>query len=229
MLFDVFGTLVDWRRSISRQARDLLLPLGIRLEWNTFADAWRSEYQPALEEIRSGRRPFRALDEIHRRTLEKAWKKMGGVALADDILHALTLGWHRLDAWPDVREGLTRLRSRFRTAPCSNGNFSLVSDLSQHNGWAWDTIAGAELAQDYKPKPSVYLKSAEALEATPEETIMVAAHPMDLAAAQNLGMRTAFVARPDEHGTGKAESIEGMRFDWVVESLLELADRLGCP
>jgi 2-haloacid dehalogenase len=227
LLFDVFGTLVDWRSSISRDAREILSPLGISTQWEAFADAWRAAYQPALEEIRSGREPFRLLDEIHRQNLEKVVQDAGLGPLEEGTLKALNLAWHRLDAWSDVHEGLTRLHRRYRLAPCSNGNLSLVSDLSRHNGWTWDGILGAEIARDYKPKPSVYLASAAALGSRPESTLMVAAHPVDLRAAAELGMRTAFIARPLEHGTGKPESIVGMHFDWTVDSLTELADRLG--
>jgi len=227
LLFDVFGTLVDWRGSLIRLAREILSPQGIALSWEAFADAWRAEYQPALEEIRSGRRRFVLLDELHRRNLEKVVKGFGLSALDERTLEELNLAWHRLDAWPDVGEGLTRLRTRFRIAPCSNGNISLVEDLSRHNRWTWDAILGAEIAGDYKPKASVYMKSAAALGCTPEETLMVAAHPMDLQAAAAVGMKTAVLARPLEHGTGKAERIVGMRFDWTVNSLPELAEALG--
>jgi 2-haloacid dehalogenase len=226
LIFDVFGTLVDWRGSVSRQAQELLSPQGRTVPWGEFADAWRAEYQPALEEVRSGRAPFLLLDELHRRNLEKVIRSRGISDLGEETLNALTLAWHRLDAWPDVGEGLARLHRRFRTAPCSNGNISLLVDLSRHNRWTWDAVLGAEIAQDYKPKPSVYLKSAAALGCRPGETLMVAAHPMDLRAAAALGMKTAFVARPLEHGTGKAESIAGMRFDWIVDSLVELAEKL---
>jgi 2-haloacid dehalogenase len=228
LLFDVFGTLVDWRRSISREVREILSPLGFSTNGEAFADAWRAAYQPALEEIRSGREPFRPLDEIHRRNLANVARDAGLGSLDDRTLGALTLAWHRLDAWPDVHQGLERLRTRYRLAPCSNGNLSLVSDLSRHNDWKWTMILGAEIAGDYKPKPHVYLASAAALGCRPEETIMVAAHSLDLRAAGALGMRTAFVARPREHGTGKPEKIDGMHFDWAVDSLTELADRLGC-
>jgi 2-haloacid dehalogenase len=228
LLFDVFGTLVDWRTSISREARKILSPLGISADWDAFADAWRAAYQPALEQIRSGHEPFRLLDEIHRRNLERVVQAAGFGSPEDRILRELNLAWHRLDAWPDVRQGLDRLHRRYRIAPCSNGNLSLVSDLSGHNHWNWDLIAGAELAGDYKPKPAVYLKSAAALGCRPEETMMVAAHPLDLQAAAAVGMKTAFIARPLEHGTGKPESKVGISVDWSADSLTELADRLGC-
>lgn len=228
LLFDVFGTLVDWRSSISRQAEDILAPLGLSTSWEGFADRWRAEYQPALEEVRSGREPYLPLDQIHRRTLEKVLLGLNVTRLDEAILNTLTLVWHRLEAWPDAREGLRRLHSRFRIAPCSNANVSLLVDLSRHNDWEWDAIAGAELARDFKPKPAVYLRSAQELGSSPGETIMVAAHPLDLRAARDLGMRTAFLARPHEHGTGRAENTEGMRFDWSASSLTDLADQLGC-
>jgi 2-haloacid dehalogenase len=228
LLFDVFGTLVDWRSSIIRESREILSPRGVSTNWEAFADAWRAAYQPALEEIRSGREPFRLLDEIHRRNLEAVVKNAGLGPLDEGTLADLTLAWHRLDAWPDVQRGLHRLGQRYRIAPCSNGNVSLLTDLSRRHGWSWTMILGAEPARDYKPKPSVYLHSAAALGLSPGDVIMVAAHPMDLRAAGELGMRTAFVARPLEHGTGNAESTGGVRFDWMVDSLTELADRLSC-
>lgn len=229
LLFDVFGTLVDWRGSISREVREILFPRGITIPWDAFADAWRRKYQPALEEIRTGRQPFRLLDEIHRENLEAVVQEFKVRSLDEPTLSNLTMAWHRLEAWPDVRPGLVRLRTRYRIAACSNGNLSLVSDLSRQNDWKWDMILGAETARDYKPKPSVYLTSAATLGCAPEETVMVAAHPLDLRAAQSLGMKTAFVQRPQEHGTGRPESTEGLRFDWMVESLPDLADQLGCP
>jgi 2-haloacid dehalogenase len=140
----------------------------------------------------------------------------------------LNLAWHRLDAWPDVSAGLARLRTRFRLAPCSNGNISLMVDLARRNGFPWDAILGAEVARDYKPKPAVYLASAAAFDCAPGETMMVAAHSSDLAAAAATGLRTAFIARPDEHGPGRGESRASVPVDFSAESLLALADRLGC-
>jgi 2-haloacid dehalogenase len=228
LLFDVFGTLVDWRSSVSRQTKDLLSPLGISLPWEAFADAWRAEYQPALEEVRSGREAFCLLDEIHRRTLKKVLLGFRIEGLNEAILNAITMTWHQLDAWPDVHAGLVRLQSRFRLAPCSNGNISLVSDLSRCNRWTWTAILGAEPARDYKPRPSVYLKSAADLGCTPGDALMVAAHPLDLRAAASVGMKTAFIPRPMEHGTGTPERLDGLQVDWIADSLTQLADQLGC-
>ena len=228
LLFDVFGTLVDWRGSIAREARECLGPLGIALDWEAFADAWRDQYQPAMDEVRTGRLPFCRLDVLHRRNLDVILRDFG-IEQVDEVVRAsLNLAWHRLDAWPDVASGLTRLRARFRIAPCSNGNISLQVDLARRNGLPWDAILGAEIAHDYKPKPVVYLSAAAAFDCQPRETMMVAAHSSDLAAAAAAGLRTAFIARPDEHGRGKGESSASVPVDLCAAGLDDLANQLGC-
>ena len=228
LIFDVFGTLVDWRTSIVRETRLALEPLGIRVDWEAFADAWRDQYQPAMEDVRSGRLPFSKLDVLHRRNLNIVLGRFGLERVDEPTRVHLNLAWHRLDAWPDVTAGLARLRTRFRLAPCSNGNISLMVDLARRNGFLWDAILGAEVARDYKPKPAVYLASAAAFDCAPAETMMVAAHSSDLAAAAAAGLRTAFIARPDEHGPGRGESRADVPVDVSAENLLVLADRLGC-
>jgi len=227
LLFDVFGTLVDWRTSVAREAREILSPLGLRAEWEAFADAWRDQYQPAMEQVRSGRLPFSKLDVLHRRNLDVILEAYGFEAVDEPTRVRLNAAWHRLDAWPDVPAGLARLRPKYRLAPCSNGNISLMVDLARHNGFPWDAIVGAELARDYKPKPAVYLSAAAAFDCAPGEAMMVAAHSSDLAAASAAGLRTAFIARPNERGTGKGESAANVPVDISAASLLELSDRLG--
>jgi len=227
LLFDVFGTLVDWRTSIAREAREILSPLGLRAEWEAFADAWRDQYQPAMEQVRSGRLPFSKLDVLHRHNLEVVLKAFGFDAVDEPTRVRLNSAWHRLDAWPDVPAGLARLRPKYRLAPCSNGNISLMVDLARHNGFPWDAIVGAELARDYKPKPVVYLSAAAAFDCAPGEAMMVAAHSSDLAAAAGAGLKTAFIARPDERGPGKGESAAKVPVDVSAASLLELSDKLG--
>jgi len=227
LFFDVFGTLVDWRSSIAREAEAILKPLGHALEWPAFADAWRNEYQPGMEEVRSGRIPFSRLDVLHRRNLERFLPKFGLKDLSEETLRELNLAWHRLDAWPDVTPGLKRLRQKFRLAPVSNGNISLMADLARRNDICWDAILGAEIAGDYKPKPRVYLASAEAFDLPPGECMMVAAHSNDLAAAAACGLRTGHVARPNEHGPGRGETGPKGPVDVAGKSLLELADQLG--
>jgi len=228
LFFDVFGTLVDWRGSIAREARALLAPLGIAIDWQAFADAWRSQYQPAMDEVRSGRLPFSKLDVLHRRNLDVILTDFGLDNIDESTRANLNRAWHRLDAWPDTKPGLERLRTRFWIAPCSNGNISLMVDLARRNGLVWDAILGAEIARDYKPKPAVYLAAAAAFDCKPHETMMVAAHSSDLAAAAATGLRTAFVARPDEYGKGKSENRASVPVALSTESLTALADRLTC-
>lgn len=229
LVFDVFGTLVDWRTSIARETEQSLAPLGIRADWFAFADAWRDQYQPAMEEVRAGRLPFCKLDRLHRRNLDVVLADFGLEAVDEPVRQQLNLAWHRLDAWPDVSPGLHALRRRFRLAPCSNGNISLMVDLARRNDFPWDAILGAEVARDYKPKPAVYLAAAEAFDLRPEETMMVAAHSSDLAAAAEIGLRTAFIARPDEHGPGRGEAAATVAVDVSAGSLTELAWVLGVP
>ena len=227
LLFDVFGTLVDWRGSIARAVHARLGALGLAVDGAAFATAWRDQYQPAMEEVRSGRQAFDKLDALHRRNLDAVLPAFGLDALDAATRDQLNLAWHRLDAWPDVGAGLARLRRCCLLAPCSNGNISLMVDLARHNGWHWDAVLGAELARDYKPKAIVYLSAIDALACAPGEAMMVAAHSSDLAAAAAAGLRTAFVARPDEHGPGQGETAASVPVELSVRSLTELADRLG--
>ncbi len=227
LFFDVFGTLVDWRTSIAREAQALLAPHGLTLDWPAFADAWRGEYQGAMEEVRSGRIAFCKLDVLHRRNLDITLQRFGVTGLGEDDKRNLNLAWHRLDAWPDVPGGLKRLKRRFLLAPVSNGNISLMVDLARRNDLPWDAILGAEIAGDYKPKPKVYLASAAAFDLAPDACMMVAAHSNDLAAAAAVGLRTAHVARPTEHGPGRGEAAPNVPVDFAAKSLEELAEKLG--
>jgi len=227
LVFDVFGTLVDWRGSIAREVRELLAPRGVSVDWHAFADAWRAQYQPAMEDVRSGKLPFSKLDVLHRRNLEVVLKEFAIRDLDEPAKVQLNLAWHRLDAWPDVAPGLQRLRERYRIAPCSNGNISLMVDLARRNGLQWDAILGAEIARDYKPKAIVYQASATAFDLDPREVLMVAAHSNDLASAAQAGLRTAHVARPDEKGPGRGESGPGVPVDLAARDLLDLARQLG--
>jgi 2-haloacid dehalogenase len=226
LFFDVFGTLVDWRSSIAREAEALLKPKGLALDYPAFADAWRGEYQGAMEEVRAGRIAFCKLDVLHRRNLELTLKRFGVADLSEDDKRKLNLAWHRLDAWPDVTRGLARLKRNYLLAPVSNGNISLMVDLARRNDFPWDAILGAEIAGDYKPKPRVYLAAAAAFDLGPQACMMVAAHSSDLAAAAALGLRTAHVARPNEHGPGRGEAAPTVAVDIAVKNLEELAERL---
>ena len=227
LFFDVFGSMVDWRTSVAREAESILSTLGYSLDWIAFADAWRGEYQPGLEEVRSGRIPFSKLDVLHRRGLEHLQSRFGLQNLSDEVLDDLTQVWHRLDAWPDVSAALARLKRKFMLAPVSNGNISLMVDLARRNNFPWDAILGAEIAGDYKRKPRVYLASCEALDLAPQQCMMVAAHSDDLAAAAALGLRTAHTARVNEYGPNTGEPAPTVRVDYAAKDLGDLARQLG--
>lgn len=226
LFFDVFGTLVDWRAGIAREAESILRPLGYSVDWIDFADAWRGQYQPAMEEVRSGRIPYTKLDVLHRRALQKILPSFGLQRLEDRALDELTQGWHRLDAWKDVPGGLARLRQRFLIAPLSNGNISIMCDLARRNDFRWDTILGADFARAFKPAAAVYLSAVDAFGLKPSECMMCAAHSGDLEAAAANGLRTAFIARPQEH-PGLSESAPATPVDFVSRSAEDLASQLG--
>ncbi len=224
LVFDVFGTLVDWRGSVSREAQHILQPLGYDLDWLAFADAWRAEYQPGMEEIRSGRLPFARLDIVHRRMLERIRPRFGLEGVDEAVLTRLNMAWHKLDAWCGVSEALHRLRRRYLLGPCSNGNFAIMVDLARRNNFPWDAILGAELAGDYKPKLRVYQIAAEALGLEHRECMMVAAHSGDLKFAAEAGLRTGFVSQPDEFGPGTGEREPQVPVDAWAPTFQEFAD-----
>jgi 2-haloacid dehalogenase len=226
LFFDVFGTLVDWRSGVAREAARLLEPFGYSIDWLAFADAWRDQYQPSMDDVRAGRVAFCKLDLLHRRNLERILPGFGISGLAEAVLRDLNLAWHRLDGWPDAMPGLSRLRQRFLIAPVSNGNISLMVDLARRNGFPWDAILGAETAGDYKPKPRVYLAACEAFDLAPADCVMVAAHSSDLAAAAACGLRTAHIARPNERGPGTGEAAPKVPVDYAASSLQDLAGQL---
>ena len=231
LLFDVFGTVVDWRSGVARAAAPFLARHGkAGADPAAFADAWRQRYQPAMEQVRSGKRPFVRLDVLHRENLEAMLPEFGMARgeVTPDELDALNLAWHQLDPWPDAKAGLARLRSRFIVAPLSNGNIILMLDMAKRAGLPWDAILGAEIVQAYKPSPQAYLKTADVLAMRPEEVCMVAAHNGDLAAARACGLRTAFVPRPTEHGPGQTTDLRPAQ-DWdvVAADFGDLAGQLG--
>jgi 2-haloacid dehalogenase len=225
LFFDVFGTLVDWRRGVARDAESVLKPLEVSLDWIAFADAWRDQYQPAMEEVRSGRIPYTKLDVLHRRTLQTVLARFGVENLSDAHLARLTLAWHRLDAWQDVPAGLAALRQRFLIAPVSNGNTAIMCDLARRNDFRWDAILGADVARGFKPQPVVYLAAADAFDLQPRECMMCASHSSDLEAAAANGLRTAFIARPEER-LGRSESAPTTAVDIIANSTLDLAAKL---
>jgi 2-haloacid dehalogenase len=227
LTFDVFGTVVDWRSSVAREAQAILAPKGHSLDWGAFADGWRRRYVPAMAKVSNGERPFVILDTLHRENLEGLLAEHAIAGLSDADIDELNLAWHRLDPWPDVLEGLARLKRRYILATLSNGNVRLMVDMARRAGLPWDAILGAEVARAYKPQPEAYDSAARMLMAPPSECLMVAAHPSDLAAAAQRGFRTAYVARPLEYGPDfKAGPPEPGTFDLQVASFIELADAL---
>jgi len=227
LFFDVFGTLMDWRTSIAGEAEKILGNLGYSLDWTAFADAWRGEYQPGMEEVRTGRLPFSKLDVLHRKNLERILPRFGLENLSDEVLQDLNLAWHRLDAWPDVAAAMKRLKQKFFIAPCSNGNIALMVDLARRNDIAWDAILGSDIARDYKPKPAVYLAACDALNLAPGQCMMVAAHSRDLAAAASCGLRTGHTVRVNEYGPNSGEAGPTVPVDVAGKDLADLADELG--
>ena len=195
-IFDVFGTLTDWRTSIARKVNSVFPDV----DSIAFAVAWRGEYQPAMERIRSGNRGYISLDQIHSENLERVLKANDLFPLDPETHQKLSKAWERLDIWPDVKPGLKALKEKGFIAPCSNGSIALMTRLARHAGLPWDCILGADIAQDYKPKPEVYQASCRALGLSGEEVMMVAAHNDDLVAAEKEGLQTCFIARPTEHG-----------------------------
>lgn len=230
LVFDVFGTVVDWRSGVARDAETFLKRYGARSASPTaFADAWRRRYSPAMEEVRSGRRPFTRLDVLHRENLEAILPEFGidPASVPASELDELNLAWHRLDPWPDVVAGLTRLKARYIIAPLSNGNIVLMLDMAKRSGIPWDAILGAEVVQAYKPTPEAYLRTADVLAMRPDEICLVAAHNGDLAAARACGLRTAYIPRPTEHGSGQTTDLHpDQDWDLVIGDLVEMADRL---
>ena len=176
LLFDMFGTILDWRNSIARETQAILEPRGHAFDWHAFADAWRAEYRPAMDEVIEGKRPFVKLDVLHRENLDKILPRFGVVDLDPTIVHELNMGWHRLDAWPDVAAAMLRLRNKYKLAPLSNGNVSLMTDVARRNGLLFDAILGAEFARVYKMQPEAYRISCGAFDLSPGECLMCAAH-----------------------------------------------------
>ncbi len=229
LTFDVFGTVVDWRSSLIREGEALGRKKGFGVDWAKFADAWRGLYQPAMDEVRSGRRAWTKLDDLHRESLDKLLVQFGIQGLSEREIDHLNRAWHRLDPWPDSVPGLTRLKKKFVLATLSNGNVALMVNMARHGGLPWDTVLGAEVARHYKPQPEAYLTTASLLGLAPSECMMVAAHNGDLAAASAVGLRTAFVPRPNEHGPGQAKDVKPAReWDVIASDFVDLAARLGC-
>jgi 2-haloacid dehalogenase len=229
-LFDVFGTVVDWRTSVSRDLAAFAKQKGIGgIDWLEFAVEWRKLYQPSMEEVRSGRRAFTILDVLHRESLDQLIARYGLKGLSAEDVDHMNRTWHRLAPWPDVVQGLTLLKKNHVIAPCSNGNIALMVNLAKHSALPWDCILGAETARAYKPMPEAYRASCRQLGLAPAQVLMVAAHNNDLKAAKAQGLATAFVARPTEHGPGQTTDLapDLACVDLPAKDFIELAKKLG--
>ena len=230
LVFDVFGTVVDWRGSIARDLAAFGAQRGIAADWVRFTDDWRALYQPAMDEVRTGRRAWTILDILHKESLITLLERYGIKGLSDADIDHLTRAWHRLDPWPDTIAGLTRLKQRYIIGPMSNGNVGLLTRMGKHAGLPWDVILGAETARAYKPLPESYLRNAALLNLEPGEVMLVAAHNNDLAAAAAVGLATAFVSRPTEYGPGQTKDLAATGpWNVVTDSFVGLADKLECP
>ena len=235
LLFDVFGTVVDWRTGIAIEVQMIAKKYNIELNADDFADAWRAEYQPAMEQIRSGKRSFTILDTLHLENLKKIAPRFNLNNLSNEDLNFLVSAWHRLPGWPDSSQGLNKLKKKFILATQSNGNIALMVNMAKYSNLSWDVILGAEVLGHYKPEPQAYIKACKALNLKPSECLMVAAHDDDLKAASLQGMKTAYVHRPFEYGKDKLFDIaevndyKGNRnWDIMSKDFNDLALKLGC-
>ncbi len=236
LVFDIFGTVVDWRSSLIREGQALQQRLtskapdraaDLAVDWPAFADAWRAGYQPAMQRVARGELPWTNIDALHRMILNELLPRFGLEVLTEEERDHLNRAWHRLDPWPDSRAGLTRLRRRHVLSTLSNGNLALLVNMAKRAGLPWDCILSAEIMGRYKPDLEVYRSAARLLGFTPAQVLMVAAHPSDLMAAQQAGLMTAYIPRPLERGEGGwMEPTEGCRFDWVARDMIDLADQL---
>jgi 2-haloacid dehalogenase len=229
LLFDVFGTVVDWRASLIDDLSAFAAGRGLNVDWAGFADDWRALYQPAMEEVRTGRRAWTVLDVLHRESLDRLIAKYAIAGLSEADKDHINKVWHRLKPWPDAVDGLTRLKSRYIIGTLSNGNVGLLTRMAKFARLPWDVVLGAETARAYKPQPQAYLASAELLNLRPEQVMLVAAHNGDLAAAASVGLRTAFVPRPNEWGAGQKVDLKAEReWDVVADSFVSLAKAMSC-
>jgi len=229
LTFDVFGTVVDWRSGIIREAEAIGRSRGISRDWAKFADAWRALYNPSMDRVRRGELPWKPLDELHRTALEQILPEFGIEGLSEAEIDHLNRAWHRLDPWPDAIGGLSRLRRGYILATLSNGNVALLVNMAKRAGLPWDAILGAEVARHYKPDPEAYLCTAALLGLRPDECMMVAAHNRDLFTAGALGFRTAFLPRPTEYGPNQTADLAPERgYDILARDLIDLANQLGC-
>ena len=228
LVFDTFGTVVDWRSSVIAEGEKLARAKGLKVDWAAFADAWRGGYGPSMNRVRTGQLPWTKLDVLHRVILDELLVRFKIEGLSEGEKKHFNRVWHRLHGWPDAAAGLTRLRKRFVIAPLSNGNLALLTNMAKFTGLPWDCILSTELVRHYKPDKETYLMVPEFFDVEPSAVMMVAAHEGDLQAAQKLGLRTAYVHRPLENGPARPSNPPAPgRFDFFAKDFRDLATQLG--
>ena len=228
LAFDVFGTVVDYRSTIIAEGADLNQAKGLTVDWAAFADDWRGQYRPNMQRVARGELPWMNLDALHRRALDELLERYGVTTLSEEEKQRLNHVWHRLRPWPDAVAGLTRLHTRYILTTLSNGNVALLVEMARHAGLPWDCVFSAELIQAYKPDPRAYQMVYRLLGLKPHEVMLVAAHPDDLRAAREQGLRTCFVPRPLEAGPhATPPTIAEPGVDLVAEDFIGLAQALG--
>ncbi len=228
LIFDTFGTVVDWRSSLIADLTAFGETRGVKADWAGLVDAWRAAYQPSMARVRKGERPWTTLDALHRETLDRLVQEFGVTGLDEADLRHVNFGWHRLRPWPDSVPGLTRLKQRFIIGPLSNGNVSLLLNMAKNAGIPWDMIFGSDVFGHFKPDPETYLGACRLLDLEPGQVMMCAAHNGDLAAAQACGLQTAFFPRPTEYGPLQKQDYEADRaWTVVAKDIEDLATQLG--
>jgi 2-haloacid dehalogenase len=228
IVFDTFGTVVDWRSSLIADLTAYGASKGVTADWAAMIDAWRASYHPSMDRVRKRELPWTKLDALHRASLDKLVTDFGIKGLTEDDLVHINLGWHRLHPWPDSVPGLTRLKSRFIIGPLSNGNVSLLLNMAKFGGIPWDMIFGSDLFEHFKPDPETYLGVAKMLDVRPDQVMMAAAHNADLGSARRCGLLTAFFPRPEEYGPHQKRDFKADQ-DWdiVATDIQDLATQLG--
>lgn len=227
MTFDVFGTVVDWRSSIAREAKMMGEQKGFDFDWDNFADKWREGYGPSMNKVRTGELPWTKIDVLHRMILDELLSEYNITNLTESEKDHFNRAWHRLDPWPDSVPGLTELKKNYVISPLSNGNVALLVNMAKYGGLPWDTVLSAELAQHYKPDPEAYQSTSEFLGFPIEQIMMVAAHKNDLKSAKGQGMMTGYIPRPKEHGPNTTvDSNPEDYIDIIGENFVDFANKM---
>jgi 2-haloacid dehalogenase len=228
IVFDTFGTVVDWRGSLIADLTAFGKQRGISADWPALVDAWRAAYHPSMQRVRTGELPWTKLDGLHRASLDELVADFGIKGLTEQDLVHINLGWHRLNGWPDSVPGLRRLKTRFIIGPLSNGNVSLLLNMAKHAGIPWDMIFGSDLFHHFKPDPETYLGAAQLLDIEPGQLMLAAAHNGDLGNARKCGLMTAFFPRPNEYGPHQKRDYSAEQdWDFVARDIEDLATQLG--